>query len=95
MDMWSIGCVVYELFTGRILFPGHSNNEMVKLMMDVKVRGAGPRLFACVRYWHGGGVGWWAEAATGCGLTRHGARATPALLCPPCLCLASRLVHAH
>lgn len=22
MDMWSIGCVVYELFTGRILFPG-------------------------------------------------------------------------
>lgn len=22
MDMWSIGCVVYELFTGHILFPG-------------------------------------------------------------------------
>lgn len=38
MDMWSIGCVIYELFTGRILFPGHSNNEMLKLMMDVKVR---------------------------------------------------------
>jgi serine/threonine-protein kinase PRP4 len=36
MDMWSIGCVVYELFTGRILFPGHSNNEMLKLMMEVK-----------------------------------------------------------
>lgn len=36
MDMWSIGCVVYELFTGRILFPGHTNNEMLKLMMEVK-----------------------------------------------------------
>lgn len=37
MDMWSIGCVIFELFTGKILFPGHSNNEMIKLMMDVKV----------------------------------------------------------
>lgn len=36
MDMWSIGCVVYELFTGHILFPGKTNNEMLKLMMDVK-----------------------------------------------------------
>ena len=35
MDMWSIGCVVYELYTGKILFPGRSNNEMLKLMMDV------------------------------------------------------------
>ena len=30
MDMWSIGCVVYELFTGRILFNGRTNNEMLK-----------------------------------------------------------------
>lgn len=36
MDMWSIGCVLYELFTGKILFPGKTNNEMLKLMMDVK-----------------------------------------------------------
>jgi serine/threonine protein kinase len=36
MDMWSVGCVLYELFTGKILFPGRSNNEMLKLMMDVK-----------------------------------------------------------
>ncbi len=36
MDMWSIGCVVYELYTGKILFPGRSNNEMLKLMMDVQ-----------------------------------------------------------
>ena len=36
MDMWSIGCVIYELFTGQILFKGRTNNEMLKLMMDVK-----------------------------------------------------------
>lgn len=36
MDMWSIGCVIYELFTGQILFKGRSNNEMLKQMMDVK-----------------------------------------------------------
>ena len=36
LDMWSIGCVVYELFTGQILFPGRTNNEMLKLMMEVK-----------------------------------------------------------
>ena len=41
MDMWSVGCVIYELFTGKILFPGRSNNEMLKLMMDVK--GAFPK----------------------------------------------------
>lgn len=36
MDMWSVGCVLYELYTGQILFPGRTNNEMLKLMMDVK-----------------------------------------------------------
>ena len=36
MDMWAIGCTIYELFTGEILFPGHSNNEMLGLMMDLK-----------------------------------------------------------
>jgi len=28
LDMWSVGSVIYELFTGRILFPGHSNNQV-------------------------------------------------------------------
>lgn len=36
LDVWSIGCVIFELFTGRILFPGRTNNEMLKLMMDAK-----------------------------------------------------------
>ena len=36
LDIWSVGCVIYELFTGAILFPGQTNNQMLKLMMDVK-----------------------------------------------------------
>jgi serine/threonine-protein kinase PRP4 len=36
IDMWSIGCVIYELFTGHILFQGRSNNEMLSGMMDLK-----------------------------------------------------------
>jgi serine/threonine-protein kinase PRP4 len=34
--MWSIGCTLYELYTGKILFPGKSNNYMLHLMMDLK-----------------------------------------------------------
>jgi len=41
IDMWSLGCCIYELYTGRILFPGKSNNEMMKLIMEVK--GAVPK----------------------------------------------------
>jgi serine/threonine-protein kinase PRP4 len=37
MDVWSVGCVIYELLTARILFPGKTNNQMLKLMMEVKV----------------------------------------------------------
>lgn len=36
IDMWSVACTVYELYSGKILFPGKSNNEMLKLMMEVK-----------------------------------------------------------
>uniref|UniRef100_A0A8C2CUP9 Serine/threonine-protein kinase PRP4 homolog n=1 Tax=Cyprinus carpio TaxID=7962 RepID=A0A8C2CUP9_CYPCA len=36
IDMWSVGCTLYELYTGKILFPGKSNNHMLKLAMDLK-----------------------------------------------------------
>ena len=61
MDMWSIGSVIYELYTGRILFPGHSNNEMLRLMMDVKVCAT---VYANVCDGDGacGGAWWWWRA---------------------------------
>jgi len=36
LDMWAVGCTIYELYTGKILFPGKSNNQMLKYFMDVK-----------------------------------------------------------
>ncbi|CAG9861857.1 unnamed protein product [Phyllotreta striolata] len=36
IDMWSAACTVYELYTGRIMFSGKSNNQMLKFFMDVK-----------------------------------------------------------
>ncbi len=38
IDTWSIGCTLYELYTGKILFPGRSNNQMLLLMMELKGR---------------------------------------------------------
>ncbi|KAI8058086.1 kinase-like domain-containing protein [Syncephalis plumigaleata] len=36
IDMWSVGCTLYELYTGKILFPGRSNNQMLRCIMDLK-----------------------------------------------------------
>jgi serine/threonine-protein kinase PRP4 len=36
IDLWSICVSLYELFTGHVMFPGRTNNEMLKLMMGVK-----------------------------------------------------------
>uniref|UniRef100_A0A8C4NJ72 Serine/threonine-protein kinase PRP4 homolog n=1 Tax=Eptatretus burgeri TaxID=7764 RepID=A0A8C4NJ72_EPTBU len=36
IDLWSVGCTLYELYTGKILFPGKTNNHMLKFMMDLK-----------------------------------------------------------
>ncbi|CRK18855.1 hypothetical protein BN1708_003196 [Verticillium longisporum] len=36
IDMWSIGCTLYELYTGKILFTGDSNNQMLKAIMEVR-----------------------------------------------------------
>lgn len=36
IDTWSVGCTLFELFTGQILFPGRSNNQMLLLMQQLK-----------------------------------------------------------
>ncbi|TDH67619.1 hypothetical protein CCR75_006026 [Bremia lactucae] len=36
VDMWSVGCCLYEMFTGKVLFPGSTNNEMLKFFMEVQ-----------------------------------------------------------
>ncbi|KAL6599978.1 hypothetical protein ACP70R_045629 [Stipagrostis hirtigluma subsp. patula] len=36
LDMWSVGCCLYELYTGKVLFPGASNNDMLRLHMELK-----------------------------------------------------------
>merc|ERR1712168_895171 len=36
IDLWSTACTIYELHTGKIMFAGKTNNEMLKLMMDIK-----------------------------------------------------------
>lgn len=36
IDVWSVACTLFELYTGKILFPGKTNNQMLRLMMEVK-----------------------------------------------------------
>jgi len=33
IDTWAVGCSLFEIFTGKFLFEGGSNNEMLKLIM--------------------------------------------------------------
>jgi serine/threonine protein kinase len=34
--MWSLGCIVAELFTGEPLFPGSNEQELLEFMMELK-----------------------------------------------------------
>jgi serine/threonine-protein kinase PRP4 len=36
VDIWSAAVSLYELYTGKVMFPGRSNNEMLKLIMHSK-----------------------------------------------------------
>ena len=36
IDIWSVAVCLFELFAGHIMFPGGSNNEMLRLMMAIK-----------------------------------------------------------
>lgn len=38
VDFWSMCVSLFELFTGHVMFPGRSNNEMLKLFMTMKGR---------------------------------------------------------
>jgi dual specificity tyrosine-phosphorylation-regulated kinase 2/3/4 len=35
IDMWSFGCILSELFTGRPLFPGENEAEQIQCMMEL------------------------------------------------------------
>ncbi|KAF8819079.1 putative cell-cycle-associated protein kinase PRP4 [Cardiosporidium cionae] len=36
IDVWSAATTIYELATGQVLFSGRSNNDMLRLIMEVK-----------------------------------------------------------
>uniref|UniRef100_A0A0D9VY25 Protein kinase domain-containing protein n=1 Tax=Leersia perrieri TaxID=77586 RepID=A0A0D9VY25_9ORYZ len=36
LDMWSAGCCLSELYTGKVLFDGSTNNDMLRLHMELK-----------------------------------------------------------
>ena len=35
-DVWSLGCLLFELYTGKVAFPGRTNNEMLAMFQAMK-----------------------------------------------------------
>jgi dual specificity tyrosine-phosphorylation-regulated kinase 2/3/4 len=35
IDLWSLGCIVYEIFTGIVLFPGKNENHLMCYFIDI------------------------------------------------------------
>ena len=35
IDMWSLGCILTELYTGYPLFPGENENEQLACIMEI------------------------------------------------------------
>ncbi|KAJ2633687.1 U4/U6 small nuclear ribonucleoprotein prp4 [Coemansia sp. RSA 1290] len=51
IDMWSVGTTLFELYTGKIMFPGRNNNHMLHLIMETR----GPfssRMLRRGQFWH-------------------------------------------
>ena len=36
VDVWAAGCCLAELYTGKVLFPGNSNNDMLRLFCELR-----------------------------------------------------------
>ena len=36
IDTWSVGCTLFELYTGKILFTGRTNNQMLRSIMECR-----------------------------------------------------------
>ena len=43
---WAAGVSLFELYTGKIMFQGNSNNHMLKLIQEVRAPRSTPALFA-------------------------------------------------